>query len=385
LFKPFTRIGLTSALVCSSVAGLLAFGPSNSAATPPKASASSATVLPDRRVTFSLTAPQASEVALNFQNKTGPSPAAEPVPMARDANGVWSVTIGPLDPNLYGYGFIVDGAKIADPANRDIWSGPTSAWSNVFVPGPAADYMADKQVPHGAWATVRYRSKLTRTERQMQVYTPPGYNRGKRRYPVLYLMHGGGGNDTDWIVNMRANYILDNLFAERKAKRMIVVMPDGYVAPSFNINYSLPEDRFPDELVGSIVPFIERNYRVGRGGRNRALAGLSLGGLWTFDTLLQHPGKFAYIGDFSSGWFPATREDLERNHGDLLRNRAINKRTKLIWIACAPEDIAWENNVATRALFDKYHIKYRFERGSGGHVWDTWRHHLRAFAPLLFH
>ena len=341
-------------------------------------------MLPDRRVTFSLAAPQASQVSLNFQNSTGPSPAADPMPMAKDANGVWSLTIGPLAPNLYGYGFTVDGAKIADPANRDIWSGPTSAWSNVFVPGPAADYMADKPVPHGAWSTVRYRSKLTRTERQMQVYTPPGYNRGKSRYPVLYLMHGGGGNDTDWIVNMRANYILDNLFARRKAERMIVVMPDGNVTPTFDINYSLVQDRFPKELVGSIAPFIERNYRVARGGRNRALAGLSLGGLWTFDTLLRYPGKFAYIGDFSSGWFPATREDLDRNHRDLLRNRAINKRTKLMWIACAPEDIAWQNNVATRALFDKYGINYTFVRGTGGHVWNTWRRNLRAFAPLLF-
>jgi enterochelin esterase family protein len=183
---------------------------------------------------------------------------------------------------------------------------------------------------------------------------------------------------------MRANYILDNLFAKRKAKRMIVVMPDGNVTPTFDINYSLPQDRFPKELVGSIVPFIERNYRVARGGRNRALAGLSLGGLWTFDTLLRYPGKFAYLGDFSSGWFQATRDDLERNHRTALRNKAINKRTKLLWIACGPEDIAWQNNIATRALFDKYGIKYTFAGGTGGHVWNTWRHDLRAFAPLLF-
>jgi enterochelin esterase-like enzyme len=348
--------------------------------------APAATVLPDHRVTFTLSAPQATQVSLNFQNKVGPSPAADAIPMTKDANGVWSVTIGPLAPNLYGYGFIVDGAKIADPANRDTWLGATSSWSNVFVPGPAADFISDASVPHGAWATVRYYSKLTHSERQMQVYTPPGYNADRhRKYPVLYLMHGGGGNDTDWIVNMRANYIMDNLFAKHAAKRMIVVMPDGNVTTSFNINYSVPEDVFPEELLGSIVPTIARDYRVARGPANRALAGLSLGGLWTFDTMLLHPGKFAYLGDFSSGWFQATRDDLVQNHSNLLRNRAVNKGTKLLWITVGgPEDIAYHNNIATRALFDKYHINYKFVQGTGGHVWDTWRRNLRDFVPLLF-
>jgi enterochelin esterase-like enzyme len=348
--------------------------------------ARAATVLPDRRVAFSLSAPQASQVMLNFQNKVGPSPAADAIPMTKDANGVWSVTIGPLEPNLYGYGFIVDGAKIADPANRDTWLGATSSWSNVLVPGPAADFISDASVPHGAWATVRYYSKLTHSERQMQVYTPPGYNADShRRYPVLYLMHGGGGNDTDWIVNMRANYIMDNLLAKHAAKRMIVVMPDGNVTSSFNINYSVPQDVFPTELLGSIVPKIERDYHVARGPANRALAGLSLGGLWTFDTMLLHPGKFAYLGDLSSGWFQPTRDDLVQNHSDLLRNRAVNKGTKLLWITVGgPEDIAYQNNIATRALLDKYHIKYKFVQGTGGHVWDTWRRNLRDFAPLLF-
>jgi enterochelin esterase-like enzyme len=388
-----TRIGVTIALIGCGVAGLLLLGGFDTAAArsaaAPRASiaaARSATVLPDDRVTFSLSAPQASQVMLNFQNKVGPSPAADAVPMTKDASGLWSVTVGPLAPNLYGYGFIVDGAKVADPANRDTWSGATSAWSNVFVPGPAADYMADTSVPHGAWATVRYYSKLTHTERQMQVYTPPGYNRDNRRYPVLYLMHGGGGNDTDWLVNMRANYILDNLFAKHKAKRMIVVMPDGNVTPSFNINYSVPQDVFPQELLGSIVPKIERDFRAAPGARNRALAGLSLGGLWTFDTMLLHPGEFAYLGDFSSGWFQTTRDDLVQSHSDLLSNRKINKDTKLLWITVGgPEDIAYDNNIATRALLDKYHVKYKFVQGTGGHVWDTWRRNLHDFAPLLFH
>jgi enterochelin esterase-like enzyme len=384
-------IGVVVALIACSAAGLLAIARSSTASgssertTRALIAARAASVLPDRRVTFSLSAPQASEVMLNFQNKVGPSPAADAVPMTKDTNGVWSVTIGPLEPNLYGYGFIVDGPEVADPANRDTWLGATSSWSNVFVPGPAADFIADASVPHGAWATVRYYSKLTHTERQMQVYTPPGYDGDRRKYPVLYLMHGGGGNDTDWIVNMRANYIMDNLFAKHAAKPMIVVMPDGNVTSSFDINYSVPQDVFPEELLGSIVPTIERNYRVAHGQANRALAGLSLGGLWTFDTMLLHPGEFAYLGDFSSGWFQKTRDDLVQNHSDLLRNPEVNTRTKLVWITVGgPEDIAYENNIATRALFDKYHIKYKFVQGTGGHVWDTWRRNLRDFAPLLF-
>jgi len=341
-------------------------------------------VNPDRTVTFTLTAPQANEVILNWQNMVGPSPSADPIPMMKDANGVWSVTMGPLDPNWYGYGFILDGVRIADPANRDIWSGATSAWSYVFVPGPEAEFMANDLVPHGLVSTVRYFSNVTQTQRQMQVYTPPGYNHDNRRYPVLYLMHGGGGNDTDWIVNMRANYIIDNLIAQDLVVPMIVVMADGYVG-SYPINGPITEDLFPQELMESIIPTIEEYFRVAPGAKNRALAGLSLGGLWTLDTILLEPGAFSYYGVFSSGWFPAFRADLVQNFEYLLTNPVINKRTKLLWITIGgPEDIAYINNYATLELLDQYDINYTFVQGTGGHVWDVWRHNLRDFAPLLF-
>ena len=354
---------------------------------PAPTSCSGPTVNSDATVTFCLTAPQASNVELNLQNDVGPSPAANAYPMTKTASGIWFVTMGRLEPNWYGYGFILDGVNIADPANRNIWSGATSAWSFVFVPGPAANYMADNEsVPHGAWATVRYYSKLTHTERQMQVYTPPGYNQNRRGYPVLYLMHGGGGNDTDWTVNMRANYIMDNLIAEHEVRPMIVVMPDGNVQPSLPfMTYSVPQDTFPQELLGSIIPVIAANYRALPGARNRAMAGLSLGGLWTLDTLLEDPGTFAYMGVFSSGWFQGTRDDLVQNHSDLLADPAIDRHTKLLWISVGgPQDIAYDNNFATLALFNQYHIKYTFVQGSGGHVWNTWRHDLLEFAPLLF-
>jgi len=350
-------------------------------------------VLSDGQVKFLLNAPHATQVMLNLQTDIGPSPAAKPIDMAKDATGVWSVTIGPLKPNFYGYGFIVGGAAIPDPANRNIWSGSYSAWSFVFVPGPEADFIADSSVPHGNVATVRYFSKVTKSERQMQVYAPPGYEHSKQAYPVLYLLHGGGGNDTDWIACMRANYLLDNLIAQGEAVPMIVVMPDWNVA-SFGSGLPVAQDVFPQELLGSIVPFIEQNYRVAPGPKNHALAGLSLGGNHTWNTLLLHPGAFAYVGVFSSRMQPPVRNDLVQNHLGLLSNRAINKDTKLFWITMGGPDDLNRTGVAadlpaTLALFDQNHIKYTYVPGPKigaiyGHIWDTWRKDLFTFAPLLF-
>jgi len=259
----------------------------------------------------------------------------------------------------------------------------------VMVPGQGTEFMADAAVPHGAVATVRYFSNVTKTERQMQVYTPPGYNRDNRVYPVFYLYHGGGGNDTDWIVDMRANYILDNLIAQNKMVPMIVVMPDANVG-TYPMAGPITEDKVPEDLLGSVVPAIEQNYRTAPGAKNRALAGLSMGGLFTLDTVFVHPGAFAYIGVFSSGWFPAVRDDLVQNHLDLLTNPAVNRGTKLFWISVGGEsDIAYNNNLAVMALFDQYGIKYTYVPGPEigaiyGHVWDTWRKDLYTFAPLLF-
>ena len=265
--------------------------------------------------------------------------------------------------------------NIADPANRNIASWSTSAWSTVLVPGPAADFLADNPaVPHGAWATVRYYSNLAQKERQMTVYTPPGYNHDNRRYPVFYLLHGAGGNDTDWTANMWANYIMDNLIAQGKAVPMIVVMPDVN-ADGFSAN------SWPDELLGNIVPYIEQNYRAAPGGKNRALAGLSMGASRTSITVFSHPGAFAYAGLFSGGFTPSAAYPES-----LLDNPDINKLTKLLWLTHGPLETAGST---LPALLDAHHVNYTYVPGSeigatGGHVWDTWRHDLFAFAPLLF-
>jgi enterochelin esterase-like enzyme len=419
-----SKIGITLSLIVCAVLAVVALSPSGMAAAtaparPMAMPASAPIVNTDGTVTFSLRAPGATHVYLNLQNMVGASTAYNSYAMTEDANGVWSITMGPtvpglmgwtnppapLAPDWYGYGFNIDGTppivpptnptvsttcravggvNIADPANRDIWSGATSAWSYVFVPGPEADFIADALVPHGAVATVRYFSNVTQTERQMQVYTPPGYNHDNRRYPVLYLLHGAGGNDTDWIVNMRANYIMDNLITQDKVVPMIVVVPDGNVGTYPN-NGPITADMYPQELLGSIVPAIEQNYRVAPGPQNRAIAGLSEGGRRTLDTLFLNPGAFAYVGIFSGFWFPGFRDDLVQNHSDLLTDPAVNKKTKLFWITVGgPEDTGYIRTHDGLALLDQYGVKYTFVQGTGGHVWGVWRHNLYDFAPLLF-
>jgi enterochelin esterase-like enzyme len=425
------KIGIALSLITCAVLAVLALGPAGPAtasapAKPMAMPANAPIVNADGTVTFSLKVPGATHVYLNFQNMIGLSPRYNSYPMTADANGVWSITLGPTVPGLlgwtnppapltsnwYGYGFNIDGTppvvppvnptgsttvtsdggvNIADPANRDVWSGDTSAWSMVMVPGPGTEYMADDPaVPHGAWGTVRYFSKVTQTERQMQVYTPPGYNHDNRRYPVFYLQHGGGGNDTDWLVNMRANYILDNLVAQGKAVPMILVMPDFNVGGSTGVS----EDLYPQELLGTIIPYMEENYRVAPGAQNRALAGLSAGGDRVRNTLFQHPDAFAYIGLFSGGTLPqADRDDLVQNHPDLITNMANSKVTKLFWISFGGLEYVisnkWKNLAATLAFFDQYHIRYTYEDGPTfgaiyGHVWDTWRKDLVTVAPQLF-
>lgn len=350
------------------------------------------TVNADSSVTFCLTAPQASQVVLELQSLTQKAPTGVPYPMTKGTNGIWSLTVGPFDPSWYGYAFTVDGVQIADPANRNvslfqappIWPGPSSAWSWVMVPGPAADYMAENDGPHGTVSTVYYHSDVLASQQQMLVYTPPGYNHDNRRYPVLYLYPGGGGMDTDWTVNMRANFIMDNLIAQHKAKPMIVVMPE------YNLRNcsDFTNDVFPEQLVTDVIPTAEKNFRVLPGARNRALAGLSSGGGCVFNTVFKDPAAIAYFGEFSPNW--PGRTDLVQNHPDLLSNPAINRDIKLLWITKGgPDDIVTSQLPAQLALLDQYHINYTYVPGTTygavyGHVWDTWRKALENFAPLLF-
>jgi enterochelin esterase-like enzyme len=366
------------------------------------------TVNADGTITFCLTAPQATNVQLNFQNMLGLSPAADAFPMTKTSSGIWYITVEPpAGPNWYGYNFTVDGAQVADPDNRDIWTGvPTAfsaigAWSMVMVPGPAADYMAETDVPHGAVSTVYYYSPLAKSERRMEVYTPPDYKSSGRPYPVLYLLHGAGGNDTDWIVNMRTNFILDNLIAEGKAQPMIVVMPDEEIAPNLSMTSVTPDVFVQQELMPTIVPYIEANYRVLPGAKNRAIAGLSMGSVFTRDALFLETAQFAYYGLFSWGFMNQTIDtDLVQNHPQLLSNvlkAEKQNKIKLLWITAGGEEIAGllpplsgiPSVQETLSAFDRLGIQYTYDPGPSfgaiyGHVWDTWRKDLLVFAPQLF-
>jgi enterochelin esterase-like enzyme len=352
------------------------------------------TVNPDNSVTFCVTAPQAGQVVLELESLTQKAPTGVPYPMTKGASGIWSLTVGPFDPSWYGYAFTVDGVQIADPANRNvsffqappIWPGPSSAWSWVMVPGPAADYMAQTNGPHGAVSTVYYYSSVLKSQEQMLVYTPPGYSHDRRAYPVFYLYPGGGGMDTDWTVNMRANFIMDNLIASGKARSMIVAMPE------YNLRNcsDFTNDPFPEQLINDVIPAVEKNFRVLPGARNRALAGLSSGGGCVFNTLFKDPEAFAYIGEFSPHWPASAMNDLVQNHQNLLTNPVINRDVKLLWITKGgPTDIVTGELPTDFALFDQYHIHYTYDPGTNygaiyGHVWDTWRKALENFAPLLF-
>jgi enterochelin esterase-like enzyme len=363
------------------------------------------TVNSNGTITYCLTAAQATNVQLNFQNMLGLWPAADAFPMTEGSGGIWYITVEPpAGANWYGYNFTVDGAHVADPDNRDIWTGtPGSfssigAWSMVMVAGDTSQYMANTNVPHGAVATVNYYSTLGQTERRMTIYTPPNYN-SQHGYPVLYLMHGAGGNNTDWVVNMRANFVLDNLIAQHKVEPMIVVMPDTNVGSTGGLNGSVTADQFiQQELLGTIVPYTEHNYPTLPGARNRALAGLSMGSFHTRNGLFTNPTDFSYYGLFSNGaLFPATITDLTQNHPDLIRGVAHAERKgviKEIWISQGNEE-AQAIPVLANALqptlrfFDQNEIKYTYVPGASigaiyGHVWDTWRKDLVAFAPPLF-
>jgi enterochelin esterase-like enzyme len=222
---------------------------------------------------------------------------------------------------------------------------------------------------------------------EMLVYTPPGYTaRDDGSYPVLYLYPGGGGADTDWPVNMRANFIMDNLLAQHKARRMIVVMPE------YNLRNcaDFTNDVFPQQLLNDVVATAEKTFRVAPGARNRALAGLSSGGGCVYNTLFQDHQKFAYYGLFSPNWPVAARNDLVQNHQDLLDGRAITKDVKLLYITKGGDSDSVTVQVPDHlALLDQYQIDYTYVPGTtygavNGHVWDTWSKALMNFAPRLF-
>lgn len=290
-------------------------------------------------------------------------------------DGIWSFTIPSPVPGTYRYNYVIDGVKVIDP--RSQLASETSSIATIAPTGE--EFFAKKDVPHGAVAERHYHSNLFNATRRLHVWTPAGYEKGEMELPVLYLVHGGGDNDLSWNTAGAAGDILDNLMAEGKMNPMVVVMPNG----------SFDAAKFPQELVESIIPFIEANYKVKTGAANRALSGLSMGGLETLNTMLSDYDKFEWFWVMSSGWF-ANQDEANQAYVDRLNAIATDFNAKvrmLVFSQGGKSDIAYDNCVYMLGKFDAAGVKYeKFLDldGDAGHSWITWRRDLYHLAQRLF-
>ncbi|MCC6858760.1 MAG: esterase [Bryobacterales bacterium] len=335
----------------------------------------------DGRVTFRLYAPQAREVTFSGALGVESSPKQ---PMTRDEDGIWSLTVGPLGPCTGTYQFTVDGVPVADPRNPAIkpaFRGPVS--SLFLVPASPPAVWEPRPVPHGAVHAHWYRSPANDELRRFHVYTPPGYENGKGRFPVLYLLHGAGDTDAEWVGVGRANIVLDNLIAERKARPMIVVMPAGHISVPGEVRSPLGSfSAFEKDLLEGVIPAAEKLYRVTGRREQRALAGLSMGGGQTLNIGLRNLNRFSHLGVFSMG---IRGEDFEKTHEAALANaERTNQALRLFWIACGERDFLWEAALKLDAVLSQHGIRHTFVKTPGGHVWMNWVKYLAEFSPLLF-
>jgi enterochelin esterase family protein len=340
-------------------------------------------------VTFRLRAPEAKEVTISA-DWVPAAGGGEARKLTKDTAGIWTLTAGPLAPELYSYTFVVDGVRTVDPSNPLIKRDGRRNESMFLINGAASDLYGVKDVPHGTLSKVWYPSPSIGFARRMYVYTPPGYETSGKKYPVFYLLHGAGGDEDAWTTLGRAPYILDNLIAEGKARPMIVVMTNGNAfqsaTPGENPegNPTAPPDRaayagkFETSLVKDVIPFMENNYRTLTGKNERAIGGLSMGGGHTITVTNSNPDKFGYIAVFSSG---ARNPDAAFDKG-LQAIRASG--VKLYWIACGVDDRVMDANNALRKALDKNGLPHTYYESSGGHTWANWRIYLSKFAPLLF-
>lgn len=362
---------------------------------------------PDNTVTFRIHAPKAISVKVTgdflptqkMETPFGLVDVPGTADLTEGKDGVWEYTTpSPVSPELYSYSFIVDGQRMNDPSNvfqiRD-----TATITSVFLVGgdEPADLYKVNDVPHGTVSKVWYHSPTLGTDRRMTVYTPAGYEKGNKRYPVLYLLHGMGGDENAWSELGRAAQILDNLIAQGKARPMIVVMTNGnsdlQAAPGeSSLGFTQPTTQLPRTMDGSfetsfpeIVKFIDKNYRTIANKKNRAIAGLSMGGFHSMHISKQYPDMFDYIGLFSAAIMPRENakspvyEDLE---GKLARQFA--KKPALYWIAIGNTDFLYQANKDYRKMLDEKNYPYTYRESDGGHIWRNWRIYLSEFLPMLF-
>lgn len=353
-------------------------------------------------VTFRFKAPKAVRVQLTGDflpvQKNAKFEAPGIVDLKEGQEGVWEYTTPePLKPELYSYSFIVDGLRMNDPANvyliRDV-----STLTNVFIiGGDRADFYKVNPVPHGTVSRIWYDSPALGLERRMTVYTPVGYETSGKRYPVLYLLHGMGGDEEAWISLGRTAQILDNLIAQGKARPMIVVMPNGNASqeavPGESSRGMVPPTmQLPKTMEGSyeqafpeIVKFIDKNYRTIKSKSGRAIAGLSMGGFHSLHISKQYPDMFNYIGLFSAAIMPnkeVSSPIYENMEGKL--KVQFDKNPALYWIAIGKTDFLYKANEEYRKLLDEKGYKYTYYESDEGHIWKNWRIYLTEFVPMLF-
>ncbi len=344
----------------------------------------------DRTVTLYFLDPGASEVRLTLEGHP------KPLPMEKDSQGIWSITVGPLEPSIYEYKFIADGVPLLDPSNSHIIPNLRSP-SNVFeVPGPLPELWDMQDVAHGVVHQHFYKSAIVGDQRDYFVYTPPGYDpRAHKKYPVLYLLHGYSDDARAWVATGRANVILDNLIDQGKVKPMVVVMPLGYGAPEivtgpqadFNVTSLRNKnfDLFTQALLQEVIPQVQSEYRVSDKREDRAIAGLSMGGAESLLTGLNHIDTFAWVGSFSAGGLGT---DFAQDFPSL--NASSAARLRLLWIACGSDDrytgrtpLITLNRQAVAWLRAK-NIPVTFVETPGMHQWTVWRNNLIQFSQLLF-
>jgi enterochelin esterase-like enzyme len=340
-------------------------------------------VHPDRRVTFRLRAPNAKEV---FVERVG----AEKAAMQRDEQGLWTLTTEPLEPDIYGYSFSVDGVTHFDPSNPVTVPNYLYTASSLHVPGPASSVPWEEgDVPRGAVHHHFHHSSVVGDNRDFFVYTPPGYDpRAAKPYPVLYLLHGFSDDARAWTAVGRAHVILDNLMASGKVRPMLVVMPFGYGAPEI-LSRTGPmfrddalrkanQQKFRETLLHDVMPAVEKLYRASTDRDSRAVAGLSMGGGESLDLGLNARDRFAWVGAFSS----AVPEDPDAAFPGLGAN--TKPPLRLLWIACGSEDFLTAANRKFWDWLQARQVPFTKIETPGGHTWPVWRRNLAAFAPLLF-
>lgn len=333
-------------------------------------------MLIDGRAVFKVKAPEAQKVQLDLGKKYD---------MVKNSEGIWETTTDSLGEGFHYYSVIIDGVAVCDPSSETFYGMGRMA-SGFEVPFKGDEIYSTRNVPHGEIRIKRFYSNVLNSWRRFYIYTPAGYDENTdQKYPVLYLMHGGGEDERGWATQGKTDLILDNLIADKKAVPMIIVMPDGNIpVPSFG------EDglkAYETELKQTVIPFVEKNYRVKTDAGSRALAGLSMGGLQTLYAGVYNTDMFSYLGVFSSGWIQARQGDVATRQYDFMKNNTdkINSNLKQFWLAMGgEEDIAFKNCQDMMKKFDEMKIKYSYRDYPGGHTWPVWRNNLYNFAQVLF-